>query len=314
MRVAFICGLVCACGAGLAAAAGTPQGPQKMEFEVASIKPTAIDRVRYMDLAKSGQLKIGPQIHGDRADYIYMSLRQLIAEAYQVKPFQVVCPDWSKERVVAFDVMARMPAGSRKEDAPLMLQSLLEERFKLSAHREPRDEDVTALVVGPGGPKLTETPAEPPGGADQGSSAPPNSGGAAQKKGVGNPREGMTIGTAAVRYVIDEHNSSVRLVGSRMSMDALARQLTAFDLCNGRPVVDATGLKGEYDLAIDFRYPRAGRPGPVDEAQRPVEDASDPGDGSLTRSLRALGLELKNMRAPLEHVVVDHAQGQPTEN
>ena len=49
--------------------------------------------------------------------------------------------------------VAKMPEGSTKEDAPRMLQSLLEERFKLTTHRAAAEHPVWALVVAKGGPK-----------------------------------------------------------------------------------------------------------------------------------------------------------------
>ena len=42
---------------------------------------------------------------------------------------------------------------------PRMLQALLEERFKLAAHRDNQEHPVLALVVGKDGPKLKESPA-----------------------------------------------------------------------------------------------------------------------------------------------------------
>ena len=54
-----------------------------------------------------------------------------------------------------------MPDGASKDDAPGMLQALLEERFKLAAHRDTQEQPVLALVVGKDGPKLKEAPAAP---------------------------------------------------------------------------------------------------------------------------------------------------------
>ena len=47
-----------------------------------------------------------------------------------------------------FDIVATMPEGSKRDDAPAMLQSLLVERFKLVAHLETQEHPVLALVVG----------------------------------------------------------------------------------------------------------------------------------------------------------------------
>jgi len=41
-----------------------------------------------------------------------------------------------------------------------MLRALLAERFKLAVHVESRQENVTAVVVAEGGPRLKESPSE----------------------------------------------------------------------------------------------------------------------------------------------------------
>src|SRR6266699_2745050 len=51
--------------------------------------------------------------------------------------------------------------GSKKDDAPKMLQTLLEERFKLTTHRASAEHPVLALVVGKGGPKLKASAEKP---------------------------------------------------------------------------------------------------------------------------------------------------------
>jgi uncharacterized protein (TIGR03435 family) len=53
-----------------------------------------------------------------------------------VKPYQITGPDWMS--TTRFDIVAKMPEGSKKGDAPKMLQTLLEERFKLTTHRDQR--------------------------------------------------------------------------------------------------------------------------------------------------------------------------------
>ena len=66
-----------------------------------------------------------------------MSLAELIPIAYNVKPFQVAGPDWMSSQ--RFDILARMPEGTTKEQVPEMLQALLAERFQLKIHRENRE-------------------------------------------------------------------------------------------------------------------------------------------------------------------------------
>jgi len=46
-----------------------------------------------------------------------------------------------------YDVIARVPAGAAKEQIPLMLQTLLADRFKLALHHEQKTMQVYALEV-----------------------------------------------------------------------------------------------------------------------------------------------------------------------
>jgi uncharacterized protein (TIGR03435 family) len=53
------------------------------------------------------------------------------------------------------------------------------------------------------------------------------------------------------------------------------------------------------------------------QAKKPAfgEAASDPGIApTLQQSLKRLGLELRNQRALVEHVIVEHVEKMPTEN
>jgi uncharacterized protein (TIGR03435 family) len=304
----------------LLAAAGAAQTalPRKLEFEVASVKPTAIDSDTWTRQLRAGALKVGKRINGDRAEYTFMTLRQLIVDAYQVRSFQVVGAD--RLPTGRFDVVGKMPAGSRKEDAPLMLQSLLADRFKLVVHRESREQGVAALVVGKGGPKLKESPPEEPlKPGDTKGAAPEGAGQTAPGKKDASAT--MTLGTVGYHFTVDLANSSFHLEASRMTMGDLAELLMKADAGNGRAVVDMTGLKGNYEVILDI--PIAAVEGIAatgadiaNDAQgpRPAEAASDPGSGRMLRSLKSLGLELENRKAPVEQLIVDHVEKTPTEN
>jgi uncharacterized protein (TIGR03435 family) len=75
-----------------------------------------------------------------------------------------------------FDIQAKLPPGASEDQVPEMLQALLADRFKLTIHREHKDQTVLALVVAKAGLKVkeavpdAETPA-PPASADP--NAPP---------------------------------------------------------------------------------------------------------------------------------------------
>jgi uncharacterized protein (TIGR03435 family) len=74
----------------------------------------------------------------------------------------------------------------------------------------------------------------------------------------------------------------------------------------GAPVLDATGLKGFYDLTLDWV------PDPEDESA-PAADA--PQGPTLVMALdHQLGLKLEARKEPIEILVVDYAETTPTEN
>ncbi len=133
-----------------------------LSFDVASVRSSLDWNSPQMQAAfRSGNYpKFGPHVEGLRAEYNQMALRDLIANAYEVKTYQVIMPDGlSGQR---FDIVARMPEGSAVTDAPKMLRALLEDRFKLEAVSKTAELPVLGLIVGKGGPKMKSVPAPPP--------------------------------------------------------------------------------------------------------------------------------------------------------
>jgi uncharacterized protein (TIGR03435 family) len=120
-------------------------------FEVASVRPnnsgTGVDRIKRHD---------GSWIIEN------VSLRRLIGMAYGVadgRDYLLKGPDWMNE--TNFDISARFAPGASDSDVLLMLQRLLDERFRLKMHHEPREFSAYALVVDKRGSKLQ--PAAHPG-------------------------------------------------------------------------------------------------------------------------------------------------------
>ena len=96
-----------------------------------------------------------------RIDYANVSLRDLIRQAYDVKDYQVVAPDWMNS--ARFDVQAKLPPDTtQRSDNALMMQALLAERFGLKVHKESKEVPVYSLVVGKNGPKLKKAEDAPP--------------------------------------------------------------------------------------------------------------------------------------------------------
>jgi len=105
-------------------------------FDVASIRPAA------SPFTESGQLHAGAKIEGAHLDFGYVSLWDLLPYALRVKPYAIVRPDWSRDS--HWNILANLPEGTGKPQAPDMMRALLTERFKLSFHHEPREQPTQA--------------------------------------------------------------------------------------------------------------------------------------------------------------------------
>lgn len=126
------------------------QSGPPVAFEVASVKPTQHGRN-----AEGTSFSSDPETPSPGTfRVINNSLEELIRWAYRVKEYQVSGPKWLNDDSECFDIQARMPPGAPKAQLPLMLRTLLEERFKLALHRETRTLPVYELMIAKGGPRL----------------------------------------------------------------------------------------------------------------------------------------------------------------
>ena len=83
------------------------------------------------------------------------TLSTLIQMAYEVPANRISGPDWLT--TVEYDVVAKVPAGSKDDQFRAMWQALVTERFGLHVHREPKEFAVYELMIGKDGAKLQET-------------------------------------------------------------------------------------------------------------------------------------------------------------
>ncbi len=140
--------------AGLAFAAGwiLAQAPAKPPaFEVATIRQ-APPITQLAAQIQQGKIHVGMSVDQARVDIGFLSINDLIPIAFKVKPYQVTGPDSMKTD--RWDILATIPDGVSKDLVPEMLQGLLKERFKLEFHRDSKEQNVYALVVGKDGPKM----------------------------------------------------------------------------------------------------------------------------------------------------------------
>jgi len=166
---------------------------------------------------------------------------------------------------------------------------------------------VYALVAGKGGLKMKESPPD----SDAESAGPAKSVDVTATGGRG----GTTINFGKGSYFSFADN---RLEAKKLTMVAFAETLARYV---DRPVVDMTELKGNYDFVIEFS-PEDYRAMLIRSAvtagvSLPAEALKllDSGSGdSLFAGIQGLGLKLEARKAPLEVLVIDHAEKTPTEN
>lgn len=117
----------------------------RVEFEVASVKPTA-------DLKSPGQIV---HMAGERGYHgVNMALLQYIRVAYQVRDDQISAPEWLGSEYI--DVDAKADHSCTADELHQMLQHLLEDRFQIRLHREIKMANGYELRVEAGGPRMTE--------------------------------------------------------------------------------------------------------------------------------------------------------------
>jgi uncharacterized protein (TIGR03435 family) len=288
-------------------------------------------------LQAGGKMPIGANVEFLRAEYLYLDLRSLMSYAYGVKPYQITGPDWMA--TTRFDIVAKMPEGSKKEDAPKMLQTLLEERFKLTTHRTSAEHPVLALVVGKGGPKLKAS-AEKPVAVDESAPLKP---GESKMDGLNGPvRVKVDVATGSsvidmglqgkMSYRVSPATQSLHIDFSMVTMAGFADMITQLFAqlggTAGKQVVDMTAIQGNYDATVELSLAEiiamaraagadipVGAPGgAAGQGNAPV--ASDPGGGgtSLTDAVQSMGLKLESRKAMTDQLIVDHIEKTPTEN
>ena len=77
--------------------------------------------------------------------------------AFGIPATRLVGPAWMGDAATdwtdgpAFDIFAKLPEGASRDQVPAMLRNLLATRFKLTTHREYREQPVYALVAAKGG-------------------------------------------------------------------------------------------------------------------------------------------------------------------
>ena len=172
------------------------------------------------------------------------------------------------------EAFAKLPLPKNMEEGALLVQSLLADRFHLKVSFKTEELPVYALVVAKDGPKLKQVEISP--FPAPGTPVPP---------GAHFPHLGPT--------------GPNQLTATAMPMNFMTAWLSQFDELGNRIVVDETGLKGNYDWVLNG------------VSMAPSADSSV--TSIFTALQEQLGLKLVSQKAPVEVLVIDHAE-RPSEN
>ena len=246
-------------------------------FEVASIKPiNPEDRRLSFNIQPGGRL------------ILKTTLNKLIGFAYDLKPFQIVGgPAWMGSDL--FEITAKAEESAKPDQINLMLQSLLAERFHLVVRRETKEMPIYALTLAKNGPKFT------------------------QAKDTDAPVVDFKLPEGAPRRPAITMVRRGRVTGQGIDIERFINVLSSFV---GRAVLDKTGLKGTYDLKVEWQ---------PDENQVAMFQAMgvpegfgapppDPLGPTLFTALQEqLGLRLESQKGPVEMLVIERVE-KPSEN
>jgi uncharacterized protein (TIGR03435 family) len=270
--------------------------PPRPAFDVASVKLNTTCN----SLGGPGPGSLTP----GRFDMHCVTLRSLISMAYGAfsggnlnsQRMEVVGgPHWlDSDR---YDISAKAEGGASAPQMAPMLQSLLEDRFQVKVHVGSQEGAVYALTVLKDNSKLQRT--------KEGSCVPMDLAHMLSAPAVkpGEPRPmtcglGRTEKSDGVTSISDWYGITMAEFIGRMLSPVL-----------GRPVIDKTGLTGQYDIRLEFvldgPIPINGQPVPAPQA--------DSGPSIFTALETQLGLKLSATKAPVEVIFVDQAE-KPSAN
>jgi len=198
----------------------------RRKFEAASVKPL-VDTSR-ADLMRTNYRSVS--ITDSRMDLRGQTLRELIALAWSVPGDRVTkIPDGIQE--LFFDVSARIPSGVSKDAAPEMLQALLIERFKLTAHTDQEMRPIYVMTVNKITAKLQPSTADGPG--------------TCVVEGQHRICKAMTMAEFATTL------SNIGLMGWALAQSP-APNAQVMEWIIDRAVEDKTGLQGRFDFPFDY--------------------------------------------------------------
>jgi uncharacterized protein (TIGR03435 family) len=253
----------------LAVVAGVPHWiafAQKPEFEVASVKLNTTN----------GPMQSTPVRSGDLITMHNVQVYSVIFYAYHLTArYQMVDYPDLPQGFRWWDIDARIGRAASDDEVRLMLQSLLENRFKLRAHRETKEMTEYQLSLGKAKPKLDTSPADTP---------------------LKKTFEGRTFATTAGHCGTSAWLEGLHLVCHSVDMEQIAKEVgNALEA----PAADRTGLTGAYDLDVLYM---------TDEQRLQARESIQPAPAFVQAFADTTGLKIDKGKGPADILVIDHLE------
>lgn len=251
-------------------------------FEVATVKP-----------GSNGSAGVNFGILPDRFSATNATAKELIEFAYNVKTDGGIegGPKWMDSEKFDVDAkisdaemaaMQKLPPSRRFDQYRLMMQSLLAERFGLITSTRTRELPVYALVVAKNGPKLTQ----------------------------------VKPGEQHMPQLWGGSRGDMR--ATSVSMPLFADWISGGEDTDGRAVIDRTGLTGSYNFTLKWtRIAHGANAIDGTATNQPATSAiaiEQGGSSFFTALQEQLGLKLESTKGPVQVLVIDHIDEQPTAN
>lgn len=191
---------------------------------------------------------------GGRFSATNVSVRKLIRVAFGVENQRILgTPGWAES--LSYDIEAKTTGGVEvtRDNIPELLLPLLASRFGLQFHRETREESEYDLRA------MKSFKLQP------------------------NMSDGKS------RMSENSNGASIMMNATKLPMSALAATLARY---LGRPVVDKTGIAGNFDFDLQWS----------------PDQAMDVGSPSIFVALHEIGLQLVSTKGPVEVIAIDRVE------
>jgi uncharacterized protein (TIGR03435 family) len=247
-----------------------PEPPKAMPAD--AVPKFDVVTVKLSDPNRPGK---GFTVRGRHVMTINTNVNDLITFAYGLHTKQIIdAPAWFATDKFDIDGVPDVEGRPSAQQMKLLLQSALTDRFKLTFHHDKKELSVYALVIGKGGPKLTETIHQP-----------------------SDPRN-----------FLFRNLGNLTVTNSTMQDFCNGMQAAVMD----KPVVDHTGLTARYDFNLKWT-PDESQFEAMGGFKPPATDDPNAPPVLSTAMQEQLGLKFDATKAPADVFVIDHAE-KPAEN